>query len=144
MRPLAFFVFLSILVWAASGQSSMQSDEPSVERSTLDGVFSFSQARTGERVFRVTCSECHEPDQFTGEEFLENLKSWEFESLYDLVEHLELTMPADNAGGLPRREYVEIVAYILQLNGFPRGEQPLPEDDETLKQVMIRHPTDEN
>ena len=140
MRRVGFFVLLLLVVMGV--RLSMQSGEPQVEPSTLDGVFTFSQARAGERVFRVMCSECHESSAFSGEEFLEKLKTWEFGSVYDLVMQLETTMPADNAGGLPRREYVDVAAYMLQLGGFPRGDEMLPNDDAGLKQVKIQFPED--
>ena len=139
MRRVGFFVMLLLVT---GSQLSMQTGEPPAGPSTLDGVFTFSQARAGERVFRVTCSECHESSTFSDEEFLENLKTWQFDSVYDLVMQLETTMPADNAGGLPRREYVDVVAYMLQLSGFPRGDEPLPNDDEGLKHVEIQFPGD--
>ena len=49
-------------------------------------------------------------------------------------------MPNDKPGKLSRGQYAEIVAYLLELNGFPAGKTPLPSDDEKLKQIQITAP----
>jgi len=49
-------------------------------------------------------------------------------------------MPNDKPGKLSRGQYADIVAYLLELNGFTAGKTPLPSDDEKLKQIKIPPP----
>ena len=57
--------------------------------------------------------------------------------MFDLLELIRTTMPNDNPGQLPARDYVDIVAYILNLNGYPQGEAELPADDAVLRNIKI-------
>jgi hypothetical protein len=53
----------------------------------------------------------------------------------DLFEHISTNMPQDNPGSLSAAEYASIVAYILQLNGRPAGDEELPTDAELLNRM---------
>jgi hypothetical protein len=55
----------------------------------------------------------------------------------DLYEIIRGTMPLDNPGGLSDQEYIDVVAYMLQLNGVPAGRTPLPADAAALKELRI-------
>jgi S-disulfanyl-L-cysteine oxidoreductase SoxD len=47
-------------------------------------------------------------------------------------------MPYGQPATLSRQEYIDIVAYILMVNGYPAGAQPLPSDLRILKQITIK------
>jgi hypothetical protein len=51
--------------------------------------------------------------------------SWDRRTVGDLYEHISETMPEDDPGSLTRQQYVDVVAYILRLNGFPAGRDEL-------------------
>jgi hypothetical protein len=42
------------------------------------------------------------------------------------------TMPPPNPGSLPDDTYADIVAYVLDFNGFESGDAELPVDSEAL------------
>ena len=46
-------------------------------------------------------------------------------------------MPEDAPGSLPPQQYVDIVAYILRMNGFEPGSTELPADAEVLKELSL-------
>jgi hypothetical protein len=46
-------------------------------------------------------------------------------------------MPEDNPGGLSTNTYLDIMAYILDQNGFPAGEVELVSDIEAMKEVVL-------
>jgi hypothetical protein len=48
------------------------------------------------------------------------------------------TMPQSNPGSLKRREYLDLVAYILSLNDMPAGGEELPATPEALKKIVIK------
>jgi len=54
-----------------------------------------------------------------------------------MVSHLRQTMPNDEPGKLSHQQYVDVVAYLFKLNGYPAGTRPLPNDDAELKKVRI-------
>ena len=46
-------------------------------------------------------------------------------------------MPAGAPGSLDGQTYVDIVAYILQFNGMPAGNQKLMPDLQALEKIVI-------
>ena len=95
------------------------------------------QARRGQRAFRQVCSDCHYTSEFKGPVFTD---VWARRTARDLYRELRRTMPDDNPGGLPRQTYVDVMAYILELNGYPAGPDELPPDDEVLGSFRLTPP----
>jgi hypothetical protein len=54
--------------------------------------------------------------------------------LYDLISN---TMPMNDPGTLSSQEYIDVIAYILKLNGVPAGKAELRPDAAALKQQRI-------
>lgn len=104
------------------------------ERSVLDGVFSTTQASRGRATFSSVCAECHTSGQFRGASFQ---ASWAGRSVASFFELLRTTMPNDDPGRLTRDEYAAVIAYLLQLNGYPAGERSLPVDAAALARIRF-------
>ena len=86
------------------------------------GLYGESQARGGRRVFRQSCARCHYSSEMRGTPFQ---ATWGRLTVGDLYAHLVEAMPEDDPGSLSETEYLEVVAYILSLNGFPAGSREL-------------------
>ena len=91
--------------------------------------YTAEQAAEGQRVFTTVCAVCHGRNEFTGPIFQ---LTWMEEPVGHLFEHVSTAMPQDDPGSLAPEEYAAVVAYLLQLNGRPAGERPLPADAEVL------------
>lgn len=121
---------------AVRGQSSAAT-------TTWDGVYSETQAKTGEAVFTEFCSECHGPD-LTGREQapalagLGFLDKWNKASVRKLLELVE-QMPPDQPKTLTPQQYVDVVAYLLNANGFPAGSTALAPDRPGLGRIEIKN-----
>lgn len=101
------------------------------------GVYTNPQARRGEATYQANCVACHSAKAYTGEDFK---VAWLTRSVFDIFDVIRTLMPEDNPGGLPRQDYIDIVAYMLSLNGYPAGERELPTEDDGLKAVKIDDP----
>jgi hypothetical protein len=66
------------------------------------------------------------------------MKTWNGGSLHDFYETIANTMPKGSPGSLKRREYLDVVAYILSLNNMPVGDQELPSRAGDLKPIRIK------
>src|SRR5690606_9702502 len=95
----------------------------------LDGVYTAAQATRGEVTFRDRCSACHYQTDFAGATFQQ---VWGEYSVGDLFRQVSTAMPMDNPGSLEGKEYADILAYFLSLNGYPAGETELPAEIEKL------------
>lgn len=106
------------------------------ERTTSHGVYSEAQAGRGEDVMFDTCAECHVEGDFGGA----FLQAWSGATVQDLMDELLGTMPEDNPGGLPRRQYVDVIAFMFMINGLPAGEEDMGETDDELEAIRIEYP----
>ncbi|MEX2471947.1 MAG: c-type cytochrome [Gemmatimonadota bacterium] len=94
---------------------------PSVDARSADAPASSTavpaqQAQRGENAFLASCTACHSSGEFNDTAFQTR---WRNRTARDLFELMAATMPEDAPNSLPRERYVEIVAYLLTLNGFP-------------------------
>jgi len=83
------------------------------------------------------CAECHYSSEFRDQKFR---FTWGRRTVQELFRDIVRNMPEDDPGSLPDQEYVDIVAYILQLNGFPPGSAELPADEEVLAGYSLTPP----
>lgn len=118
---------------AASADGSAAEPVPPPS-SVRQGVFTTQQAQRGRQVFRDTCSECHSTRDFRGETFF---LSFEGVTLGRFVDGLVETMPDGDPGSLPMQQYLDVTAYILELNGFPQGPAELPDEASRLAAIRI-------
>ncbi|MBI2616071.1 MAG: cytochrome c [Gemmatimonadetes bacterium] len=125
---------IAVIALALSlGRAEAQNSPPS--RSVWDSTYTAAQATKGETAFRYSCANCHALAQFSGPSFL---GAWEGGSAQELFHLIREEMPFDNPGTLPREQYVDILAYLFKLNGFPAGSRPLPGEPLELKQIRIQ------
>lgn len=108
--------------------------QEAVSRTIRDGVYTAEQAERGKQVYKRACTECHTLDWYRGDV----MKPWDGASLSELYDVIARLMPQDNPGSLKRREYVDILAYILSLNGMPAGAEELPAKPAALKEILIK------
>ncbi|MEX0617424.1 MAG: c-type cytochrome [Pseudohongiellaceae bacterium] len=120
----ALFVAGSVVALAASAQ----------EKTLHDGVFTEAQAKAGEAVYEQRCVTCHDMQYYSNV-----LSSWQSQPLLYLWEAIMGQMPADNPGSMMFSEYTEVLAYILDGNGFPAGDTPL-DPDQGMDQIKIVAP----
>jgi hypothetical protein len=116
------------------GAQDSVSEAPAAGTSTLKGVYTEAQAKRGESAYYTYCVNCHSTREYTGSDFK---VAWVSRSAYDIFSRISTEMPDDDPGILARQEYIDIVAYMFQLNGYPTGAAELPTDDDGLRSVRI-------
>ncbi|MEQ9568811.1 MAG: hypothetical protein RLN75_01365 [Longimicrobiales bacterium] len=124
----------------APSPSAAPSSAPaaSARASTLaDGAFSAEQAARGAELFGQVCGDCHATREFRGTDFF---FAWEGSTVGRFVQVVAETMPEDDPGGLPMDQYLAVAAYVLDLNDFPAGSSPLPDDADYLGSLRIARP----
>ena len=113
-------------VTAAAGLSASQG----VRRSTNDGVFTDDQVERGRSAYEQHCQQCHGVDlaggvgrRLAGDAFIADWSGIGLDRLLDRIS----TMPP---GGprLDEPDQLAVLAFILDVNGFPKGEVSLSAD----------------
>ena len=94
-----------------------------------NGVYTSAQAGRGAMVFQNHCAECHHDDLSGGEgpALVGNsfMVKWEMSSVERLFHKIRDTMPEANAGNVTDAQKLDVVAFILQQNGYPAGTTEL-------------------
>jgi mono/diheme cytochrome c family protein len=108
------------------------------------GVYAPTQAERGKAAFSGSCASCHSSDlaggsgpQLAGLKFM---TKWELESLNHLFRQIKDTMPRNSPGTLEDNTVLDLMAFILQSNGFPAASTTrsgLPTDEETLDGIVL-------
>ena len=103
-------------------------------RTTQGGVFTTAQAERGKETYLGMCASCHPAVTHTGEVFA---KSWDGKPLSDLMTYMRDNMPKTDPGSLSSKEYAQVLAYMLKLNGMPPGRTELTHDLDVLARIRI-------
>jgi mono/diheme cytochrome c family protein len=115
-------------------------------RSTSSGVFTAEQAKNGERVYQAQCATCHGADLHSTEPEAPDLTDgafkfgWQGKTIAERFEQIRSTMPPNKSRSLDDQTYVDVLAYLLQFNGLPTGNQKLQADIQALRQIVIEIP----
>ena len=136
-RLLMLLVMLAGLATLAAAHGNEALD------SIWDGVYSDEQAERGERVYRQHCESCHAADMRGGPAARGLVGMgfqyvWKDRPLADLLAAMREKMPPGNPGLLDEAAYRDILAAVLQRNGFPSGTAELPADVQSLHGILLR------
>jgi len=93
----------------------------------LDGVYTDAQAKRGEAEYGMNCAKCHEGadvdgSPLNGDPFVDR---WREDRLATLFTFIRTNMPRDTPGKLAEAAYRDILAFLLQANGYPAGGSEL-------------------
>ena len=99
------------------------------------------QVQQGRAVYDAHCASCHGPSlsggiarPLTGRHFR---ATWGFGSAAGLRDYIRKQMPPGFAGTLSTEQYTQLLALLLQENGYEAGDVPLPAEDEALVEMNL-------
>jgi cytochrome c len=111
--------------------------------SVRDGVFTLAQAAAGQDLYPSTCPRCHGRDMYgdgfetpalIGSDFQ---RRWAGRTLADLFEFVSTNMPKNNPGRFDDQTYLDLIAFILRMNGYDVGRKELVPDLEALAEIRM-------
>lgn len=111
--------------------------------SVWSGVFTSAQASRGKSSFDGVCARCHGVQLAGGTDGGPTLKGaafldhWSNDTLASLYVKIRDTMPRNTPGTISEEVKVEILAYLLQQNGFPSGTTEIKADLPALDEVRV-------
>jgi len=105
--------------------------------------FTAAQAAVGKTAYNSNCAVCHGSSMTNGTfgtplagEYFRNV--WFGRTVRAFYDRAHKTMPPAAPASLPKDSYANIVAYILELNGFKAGDAQLAAGGEALDKMAIR------
>lgn len=117
------------------------------EHTVNDRVFSAAQIIRGQQAFRQNCATgCHlvtltgsdRAPALAGDAFMQR---WEGQSVADIYQYIQSTMPKAAPRSLTPQMYIDVVAYILSANGLPAGNADLGVDLDSLGSIRFVPPS---
>jgi mono/diheme cytochrome c family protein len=110
----------------------------------LPALFTEAQANTGKQLFSDKCALCHGANlegrvgpSLKGKMFLSVQAA---HTVADIFRFLSQNMPATLPGSLSHDDYVNLMAFLMQQNGYPQGNAELTFDRAwNSKTLMIYH-----
>jgi mono/diheme cytochrome c family protein len=131
-----------------SGKDELKLDQSALEgikiakKGVWDGVYTVAQADRGKANFLTgRCGGCHQLDlsgdrgpTLKGDTFLSH---WENGPVNSLFTKISQTMPPNGPNETTDEAKIDIVAFLLQSNGFPAGPAELKLDAEALDHIEI-------
>jgi len=122
-----------------------QSGGPSATSARM--LFTRAQADAGAAVYTRACASCHGnrlddglSAPLVGSAFLQKWTNSE-KTLDDLYYITRTTMPKNKGRTLPDEDYIAVLAYMLERNGYAAGESALTGEKARLALVRLQPPT---
>jgi S-disulfanyl-L-cysteine oxidoreductase SoxD len=122
-------LIIAAVAFASAAVLTAQSSPPRI----WQGVYTAAQADRGKASFTTTCLRCHNADlsgdrgpALRGDRFM---TTWGGGSVTRLFEKIRDTMPPFATSTLDDKTKLDIVTYILQVNGFPAADKELAVED---------------
>jgi S-disulfanyl-L-cysteine oxidoreductase SoxD len=111
-------------------------------RTVWDGVFTDEQATRGKAQYAQACASCHAADlrgDGNSPSLIEESFAfqWNDTTVGELFTRIRTLMPSNRPNSLSPQTYRDIVAFILQANGFPAGANELDGDADALAGMVI-------
>ena len=142
-RSYSRLLVLAVLMTVAAGAEAVaQSAGGDAARPTIwDGVYGGEQAQRGQKSYEKHCGYCHR-DNLEGDEGPPLVGSaftlrWRNHTLEDVFKMIQSTMPQDAPATLTPPTYVDIVSYLLKMNGAPPGTAELTPSSDQLARILF-------
>ena len=106
------------------------------------GVYTTAQAERGREAYTGACIACHGVD-LGGDNNTPSLVAesfrflWSGRTLAELLARTQNLMPPATPNSLPESTYRDILAYLLQANGYPSGAEEMAADPVALARIQI-------
>jgi mono/diheme cytochrome c family protein len=116
---------VTLIVSAVLRAQEPSAPQPAAPRTVWSGLYSSAQAARGQVAYDRACAECHMTD-LSGHEYAGALAGfgfllkWQDASLAELFGRVR-SMPIGRIGTVALQEHLDILAYMLQKNGYPEG-----------------------
>jgi mono/diheme cytochrome c family protein len=136
--PCVFLLMLSFLLSISSiGAFAQDPARPA------QGYYTKAQADAGRAVFDNTCAICHGQHleggvgpALSGKEFLSVSQFQQITADY-FYHFMSTHMPLNAPGSLTKTQYLDLMAYFLEVNGYASGSHDLTPNSTELKSIKI-------
>jgi mono/diheme cytochrome c family protein len=111
---------------------------------TLPPSFTAEQVASGAEIYARRCADCHGSTLDNGEFGGAPLNGsyfkqhWGGGTVAGLVAYARAKMPPDRPGSLTDQNYADLTAFLLDANGYPKGDTQLPPDTPSQQAMSLK------
>ena len=140
MRKYGLMLHIGLVLLYAGASASAASAQPSGK---FPALFTGAETTRGREVYVAECASCHGPKlsdgvaiALTGQAFL---RKWSDPrvTLDDLFFIIQTTMPKNKGNTLPHDDYVAVMAYLMEQNGYPVGQRSRLDSEEQRRGIRL-------
>jgi len=121
-KAVSSLLALAILCWPQHALSQ------ATGKTSLDSIYSDAQSIRGQAAYTAYCATCHgaalegvSAPELSGNRFLERWREGTLDGIYNFIRQRMPLGRSANAPPIPDRDYLDIVTFILNGNGYPAG-----------------------
>lgn len=107
------------------------------------GYYTKAQAQAGATEYYKVCAICHGDHlqggvgpALSGQQFL-SVSQFQQLTVRYLFHFMSTHMPQNAPGSLTQTQYLDLMAYVLQVNGYPAGSHALTPDKKEMEAIKI-------
>ena len=142
IKNTAAALFATVLAGGFAANAALAADATPAGKAAGDGIFTTDQSKRGEAIYNANCAMCHQPDlggkepvpELAGDKFMSH---WLNHPVAELFTRVSTTMPQGKPGSLTHDQYIDVIAFLIDANGFKSGPTELKADSDALKTIMI-------
>lgn len=124
----------SVLAAVVSGQTP-----GGTETTVGDGVYNQEQAKRGRTAYDAKCASCHDGGTMGPELWGDAFQAqWENQYVRAFFNRIQTTMPEDAPGSMSENDVLDVIAYVLQTNGFPAGDKAIESASALASMKFVR------
>jgi mono/diheme cytochrome c family protein len=107
-------------------------------------TFTAEQVTRGSDIYSERCVQCHgdtlDNGEFGGAPLNGSYfsKHWGNGSTAALIAYMKAKMPPDAPGSLTDQSYADLTAFLLDANGYPKGDKELPPDTPSQQAMSLK------
>lgn len=108
-----------------------------------NGYYTNAQAQAGKDVYYKVCAVCHGQNlqggagpALAGQQFLSVSQFQNIDAGY-FYRFMSTHMPLNAPGSLSKTQYLDLLAYLLQVNGYASGSHEITADNQELNGIKI-------
>jgi mono/diheme cytochrome c family protein len=111
---------------------------------TVPVSFTADQVASGAEIYDRRCADCHGSTLDNGEFGGAPLNGsyfkqhWGGGTVAGLVGYAKAKMPPDRPGSLTDQNYADLTAFLLEANGYPKGDKELPPDTPSQQAMSLQ------
>jgi mono/diheme cytochrome c family protein len=134
----------SAAVYALRAATAGGGGPPAATAATAPVSFTAEQVTHGSDIYADRCVQCHgdtlDNGEFGGAPLNGSYfsKHWGGGSVAALVAFMKAKMPPDRPGSLTDQSYADLAAFLLDANGYPKGDKELPPDTPAQQAMSLK------